>query len=104
MAEELGHYHTTVGDILDQSEVSNRKQELRARLWAYNNKIGLNGIVDASKRHCHSLTEMAEYLDVTEEFLLDALNEYRRKYGICTELDNYIIFFEPHLAVLEKMR
>jgi hypothetical protein len=27
LAEELGHYHTTVGDILDQSKTQNRKQE-----------------------------------------------------------------------------
>ena len=34
LAEELGHYYTTVGDILDQSDDGNRKQERRARLWA----------------------------------------------------------------------
>lgn len=31
LAEELGHYHTTIGDIISQSTVSDRKQELRAR-------------------------------------------------------------------------
>ena len=36
LAEELGHHHTTDGDILDQTSVDNRKQELRARSWAYN--------------------------------------------------------------------
>ena len=29
LAEELGHYYTAVGDILDQSSPANRKQELR---------------------------------------------------------------------------
>ena len=42
--------------------------------------------------------EMADYLDVTEDFLKDALKSYRRKYGIYTEIDNYIVFFEPHGA------
>lgn len=32
LAEELGHHYTTVGNILDQSDTNNRKQELRARL------------------------------------------------------------------------
>ena len=32
LAEELGHYYTTVGDIMDQTDVSNRKQERRARV------------------------------------------------------------------------
>lgn len=33
LAEELGHYYTTTGNILDQTNISNRKQERRARLW-----------------------------------------------------------------------
>lgn len=36
LAEELGHYHTTVGDITDLSDPKNRKQERQARLWGYN--------------------------------------------------------------------
>ena len=43
LAEELGHYYTTTGDILDQSDTMNRKQEYRARLWGYNRLIGLMG-------------------------------------------------------------
>ena len=33
LAEELGHHHTTVGNILDMSDAGNRKQERQARLW-----------------------------------------------------------------------
>ena len=33
LAEELGHHYTTTGNILDQSLVENRKQELQARVW-----------------------------------------------------------------------
>ena len=31
LAEELGHYYTTTGAIIDQEDTSNRKQEYRAR-------------------------------------------------------------------------
>ena len=92
LAEELGHHYTTVGNILDQDEVANRKQELRARLWAYNHQIGLIGIIRAYEHGCRNASEMAEYLNVTEEFLQDALSCYRSKYGICAEFDNYIVF------------
>lgn len=95
LAEELGHHYTTVGNILDQSSVSNRKQELRARMWAYNKLIGLIGIIKSYEHGCQSYHEMAEYLDVTEEFLRDALKRYHQKYGVCTTVDNYIIYFEP---------
>ena len=91
LAEELGHYHTTVGDIIDQSSDATRKQELRARLWSYNKLIGLHGITSY---------EMADYLGVTEEFLQEALQCYRSKYGICVQYDNYVIYFDP-VSVLE---
>ena len=103
LAEELGHYYTTSGNILDQNEVTNRKQELRARLWAYNHQIGLIGIIRAYEHGCRNASEMAEYLNVTEEFLQDALNCYRSKYGICVEFDNYIVFFIPALAVMKRV-
>ena len=101
LAEELGHHYTTVGDILDQDDVSNRKQELRARAWAYDKMIGLTGLIRAYKHGCRNRFEVAECLDVTEEFLEEGLEYYRNRYGICTKLDNYVIYFIPHLMVAD---
>lgn len=92
LAEELGHHYTAVGDILDQSTAANRKQEMRGRIVAYNKPVGLRGIIDAYLHHCQSLSETAEYLGVTEEFLNDSLTYYTNKYGVCTQIDNYVIF------------
>ena len=88
LAEELGHYHTSSGDIISQTSVINRKQERQARLWAYHKQIGLVGLIEAFKRGCHSR---------------HALNCYREKYGCCVEVDHYVVFFEPTLTVMEKM-
>lgn len=101
LAEELGHYHTTVGDIMDQSSDANRKQEFRARLWSYNKLIGLHGIISCHKAHYTTSYEMADYLGVTEEFFLEAIQCYQNKYGLCVQYDNYVIYFEPELSVLE---
>ena len=49
LAEELGHYYTTTGDILNQENVSNRKQEHRARMWAYSMLLPLQFFVLAFK-------------------------------------------------------
>ena len=100
LAEELGHYYSSSGDILDQSKVENRKQEYRARLYGYNLKIGLTGLIRAYESGCKNLYEMAEYLDATEEYLKEAIDCYKSKYGLCTSIDNYIIYFEP-LAVIK---
>lgn len=101
LAEELGHYYTTCGNILDQSVIANRKQEYRARLYGYNIKIGLMGIVKAYLSGCHDIYEMAEYLDVTEEYLQEAIRCYKSKYGLFASVDNFIIYFEPCLAVAQ---
>lgn len=101
LAEELGHYHTTTGNILDQSTSGNRKQEYRARLWAYNKLIGLNGIVSAYQAGCQNIHDMAAHLDVTTDFLQAALSCYRNKYGVYTRIDNYVIYFEPTIGVFE---
>lgn len=101
LAEELGHYHTTVGNILNQDITANRKQEYRARLWAYNKLIGLPGIISAYKAGCRNTHEVAEHLEVTEVFLREALSYYRGKYGTHIRLDNYVIYFEPNIGVFE---
>lgn len=103
LAEELGHHHTSVGNILDMNDVRNRKQERQARLWGYNKLIGLTGIINAFRAGCQSRHEVAELLDVTEEYLQECIDCYRDKYGVCTEVDNYIIYFIPNLAVMEKV-
>ena len=101
LAEELGHYHTSSGNIIDTSIVQNQKQEMRARMLAYDRQVGLIGIVESFRAGCQTLSEMAEFLEVTEQFLKEALERYRQKYGIYTTVDNYIIYFEPYLAVAE---
>lgn len=101
LAEELGHHYTAVGDIIDQSSTENRKQEMRGRILAYNKLVGLRGIVDAYLHHCQNLSDTAQYLEVTEEFLVDSITYYKTKYGIYTQIDNYIVIFEPTIAVIE---
>lgn len=101
IAEELGHHYTTAGNILDQSEVSNRKLEKTARNWGYEKLVGLIDLVNAYKSGVRNRHELAEFLGVTEEFIENALNYYREKHGLFTTVDNYIVYFEP-LGIFEK--
>lgn len=101
LAEELGHHFTSTGEIASLEDVTARKQEEIARLWAYNKLIGLRGIINAYEHGCKNLHEMADFLDVTEEFLNEAIEKYKSKYGIYTTLDNYIIYFTPMFGVMK---
>lgn len=99
LSEELGHYYTTSGDIIDMQDIRNVKQERKARVWAYDELIGLTGLIRAFERCCQSRYEVADFLGVTEEFLSDALNYYKVKYGEFTVIDHYIIRFIPCLMI-----
>lgn len=100
LAEEMGHYHKTVGDILDQSNINNIKQEIIARRWSYEKLIGIVDIINAYRSGVKNRYELADYLDVTEEFLNEAIEYYKCKHGIYYQIDNYLIYFEP-LGVME---
>ncbi|MGN1155309.1 MAG: ImmA/IrrE family metallo-endopeptidase [Agathobacter sp.] len=101
LAEELGHHYTSVGNILDMTDIQNRKQERQARLHGYNRMVGLTGLIQAYEVGCANRYEIAEYLDVTEEYLQECVDCYRDKYGIGTEIDNYYVMFVPNLQILK---
>ena len=101
LAEELGHHYTTSGNILEQTtNIMNQKQEYRARLYGYNLRVGLIGIINAYEACCRNLHEMAEYLEVPEDYLTEVIDCYRSKYGQYVAVDNYMIYFIPQLAVM----
>lgn len=96
IAEELGHHNTSVGDILDQHDVINRRQELRARQWGHGRVIPLYRFVDAHKAKISGRYDLANYLGVTEEFLQETVDRYRDKYGLYKVVDDrYIVLFDP---------
>ena len=100
LAEEIGHHLTSSGNILNMNTAVNRKQERHARMWAYRYALDLSDFITAYKNGCQNRYEIAEFLSVTEEFLLDAIESYKHQYGMYTKFDRYIIYFEP-LGVLE---
>lgn len=104
LAEERGHYHTSSGNILDISNQNNRKQEYKARLWGYNDKVGLYGLIRAYEARKTTIEETADYLNVTEKYLIDVLECYRSKYGTYVVFDNYAILFEPFYAIIHYFK
>lgn len=77
IAEEIGHYHTTVGNILDQSVIANQEQEHKARVWAYREVLPPENIQRTISGGCRETWEIAECLDVSEPYLLEALEYYK---------------------------
>lgn len=95
LAEELGHYETTTGNILDQTLVLNQRQETRARRWAHVKLIPLSKIIECFEDGCRNQYEIADHLGITEEFLKEALGNYCRIHGNYKVYGDYIIYFDP---------
>lgn len=101
LAEELGHHFTTYGDIIDQSDIRNVKQELRARAWAYERLVRMVDLINAHKAGIKGRYELADFLEIPEWFLLEAIEYYKSKYGTCYKIDNYLIYFSPNFGIME---
>lgn len=95
LAEELGHHATTTGNILDQSDLGNQKQEKRARKWAHDKLIPLCHLIDCYYAGCRNRYETAEHLGVTEEFLSEALACYLEIHGPFVVSNDHLIYFDP---------
>lgn len=76
LAEEIGHHETSYGDILDQRDLGNYKQEHTARAWAYKKILPKEKIREALSKGHTELYDIAEYLDVDEAFLRACLERY----------------------------
>lgn len=100
LAEEIAHLHITYGDIRDQSKLVNRKYELKARRLGCEMVITLDGIIDAFHAGVCNLHEMACHFEVSNDYVLKAIEHYKMKYGLDVYYKGYVIKFEP-LQVFE---
>jgi Zn-dependent peptidase ImmA (M78 family) len=95
LCEELGHHYTSYGNILDQTKIENIKQEKKARAWAYEKLINTDKLINALKHGVKNCFELAEFLNVTEEFVDDAFKYFKGKYGLYYKTNDIYITFEP---------
>lgn len=93
--EELAHHKLTYGNILDQSKWINRKFENYAKRHGYEAALPLRIIVEAHNYGVSSLYELADYVQLSEKYIVEILEHYKNKYGIGTHYGNYSITFEP---------
>ncbi|MGJ0738307.1 ImmA/IrrE family metallo-endopeptidase [Enterococcus casseliflavus] len=93
VAEEIGHYLTGSGNIIEQDTPEKRKQEQKARDTGATILVTPGDILDCFESGCVSVWECAEHLDITEKTFKAAIKYYARKYdGIKTE-NKYTILF-----------
>ncbi|MGL5151134.1 MAG: ImmA/IrrE family metallo-endopeptidase [Clostridium sp.] len=100
LSEELSHCIYKGGNILNLDDIRNKKAELLARNNSYCKLIKMNDFIKAFEEGIRNRYELAEFLNVTEEFLDDAIVYYCQKYSNQYFLNNYMITFSP-LGILK---
>ncbi|MBY0756948.1 ImmA/IrrE family metallo-endopeptidase [Clostridium sardiniense] len=94
LSEELGHYFTTTGDITYLNS-SNIYQENRARYWSYSKIISPESIITCILNGAISIQDLTSELSVSEDFLLEAIDFYKRKYGVYYVGKTHLLTFSP---------
>jgi len=81
LAEEIGHWKTTAGDIHEMATLADQGQELEARQVGYMMIVGLDGLIDCFKKNITTPWDLADYFECNISYIWSALNTYKVKYG-----------------------
>ena len=93
--EELTNHKLTYGNILAQSKDINRTFENYAKRYGYEAALPLHIIVEAHNYGVNNLYALAEYIQLSEEYIAEILKHYKNKYGIGTHYGEHLITFDP---------
>ena len=71
----------------------NRKQEKIARRWAVERLMTPDMLIEAWLSGCSSRYEVADYLNITEDFLMETIGVFKRTYGAYYIGNRHTLFF-----------
>lgn len=91
-----------MGIIIDESIIDNAKQENLARRLTYERLLPLESIIRCYYDGLVYYHEVAEYLNIPEELLIDAVNYYKSTRGILFQYHNYLLVFGNTIIVKNK--
>ena len=108
--EELAHAQTSFGNILDQRNPNNRKQEQIARRRAHDEFMPVDKFARIIVAHRPEnkwqmlyalmgqelcVADLAELIGAPQAYIDQLLAHYQQKYGLYTEFDGGSIWFDP---------
>lgn len=99
LAEELGHHHTTHGNITNLDDIRNKKLELIARRDGFKILVEPIDIVNAMRHGCSNIYELAEYVHVSTDTFYEIIEDFKKQYGLGIPVGNYYIQLEPAFGI-----
>ncbi len=79
LIHEISHYHTHSYYNFDSKFEMKCRKEYRAHRWAVMNYLPLDELLDAVNKGYTEPYQLAEYFDVTEDFIHTAYEIYQRQ-------------------------
>lgn len=96
LAEEIGHYYTSNGNITNYKSINNMRQEVRARRFGVKLVLPLESLIDCYKKGMWGdISSMCLHLEINAEYFEDAIKNYKEQFGSYVKYDGYLIEFEP---------
>ena len=89
LAEELGHYYYDATYTLESTnKVLISKQEYKAKKWSYYTLVPYKSLQSAIIKGFRTLWDLANYFNVTYEYMQNCIDFYTNKYGyiLCKEV------------------
>ncbi|MBF2440384.1 hypothetical protein [Listeria seeligeri] len=102
IVEEVMHWQYTAGDIVDLHSISDIKQEKFARRKAHEYLLSIETLALCYDLGYRSYYDVACFLNITESFLVEAVENYREKYGLMHHTGNFIINFGSSIQIFEE--
>ncbi|EAE1669503.1 toxin [Listeria monocytogenes] len=102
LIEEYLHSKHTEGNILDETDINNKKQENFVRRKNYELLFSSECIIRAYNLGFTYYHDVADYFDLPETFIRDAIKHYEQLYGEMWEVGEYIIFLGNYIEVFKK--
>lgn len=104
LAEEIAHHFINSGDILGLNNSYNSYQEKKAHRYAVDMLVSVELVINTiiELREDATIANVAERLEVTEQFLEESLELYSRRFQGVIEYGNYYIYFTPQIHVIDK--
>lgn len=95
VAHEAGHIMTgSLHKVYSPYDLIER-HEYRANMWAFQQLVPVDKLVSLHLKGCRESGEYADALEVSEAFLVDALQYYHDTYGYNYQFGGYTVNFLP---------
>ncbi len=95
LAEELGHYETTYGDITSLDNIRNIKLEKVARSWGYEKIISFDKLIECYNLGHTTVEDVCLHLEIIPVYLYKAIERYNQRFGLSCTYKGYRIYFDP---------